>query len=193
LARLRRLALFLSWRRTPRSLGYEIVNDSTTTPSTSTTPSSSHDAGTHAPSRRRDNVARIILTSSQSHKTFRTKQKLAKAQKQNRPIPQWIRLRTNNTIRYARCLCLHIRLCVDRETDSATPMHTRLTAIPQVQRQATTLAQDPSRYLDDSSPHPSSRSPMSPYPSSRQIPHERATTENMCDTAAVYGARRTFT
>ncbi|CAD0097984.1 unnamed protein product, partial [Aureobasidium mustum] len=35
-----------------------------------------------------------------SHKSFRTKQKLAKAQKQNRPIPQWIRLRTNNTIRY---------------------------------------------------------------------------------------------
>ncbi|KAI4723431.1 hypothetical protein E4T48_00172 [Aureobasidium sp. EXF-10727] len=34
-----------------------------------------------------------------SHKSFRTKQKLAKAQKQNRPIPQWIRLRTNNTIR----------------------------------------------------------------------------------------------
>jgi large subunit ribosomal protein L39e len=37
---------------------------------------------------------------TQSHKSFRTKQKLAKAQKQNRPIPQWIRLRTNNTIRY---------------------------------------------------------------------------------------------
>ncbi|MBZ6373469.1 MAG: hypothetical protein LBE67_00180 [Kocuria palustris] len=37
--------------------------------------------------------------STQSHKTFRTKQKLAKAQRQNRPIPQWIRLRTNNTIR----------------------------------------------------------------------------------------------
>lgn len=36
----------------------------------------------------------------QSHKSFRTKQKLAKAQKQNRPIPQWIRLRTGNTIRY---------------------------------------------------------------------------------------------
>ncbi|KAK8081867.1 hypothetical protein PG996_000648 [Apiospora saccharicola] len=35
-----------------------------------------------------------------SHKSFRTKQKLAKAQKQNRPIPQWIRLRTDNTIRY---------------------------------------------------------------------------------------------
>ncbi|KAK5146478.1 60S ribosomal protein L39 [Rachicladosporium monterosium] len=35
-----------------------------------------------------------------SHKSFRTKQKLARAQKQNRPIPQWIRLRTNNTIRY---------------------------------------------------------------------------------------------
>ncbi|KAL5342988.1 ribosomal L39 protein-domain-containing protein [Aspergillus crustosus] len=38
--------------------------------------------------------------SIQSHKSFRTKQKLAKAQKQNRPIPQWIRLRTGNTIRY---------------------------------------------------------------------------------------------
>jgi large subunit ribosomal protein L39e len=36
----------------------------------------------------------------QSHKSFRTKQKLAKAQKQNRPIPQWIRMRTGNTIRY---------------------------------------------------------------------------------------------
>lgn len=36
----------------------------------------------------------------QSHKSFRTKQKLAKAKKQNRPIPQWIRLRTDNTIRY---------------------------------------------------------------------------------------------
>ncbi|KAL7276883.1 60S ribosomal protein L39 [Rhizina undulata] len=36
----------------------------------------------------------------QSQKSFRTKQKLAKAQKQNRPIPQWIRLRTGNTIRY---------------------------------------------------------------------------------------------
>ncbi|POS81445.1 hypothetical protein DHEL01_v200177 [Diaporthe helianthi] len=35
-----------------------------------------------------------------SHKSFRTKQKLAKAKKQNRPIPQWIRLRTDNTIRY---------------------------------------------------------------------------------------------
>uniref|UniRef100_K3WT32 60S ribosomal protein L39 n=1 Tax=Globisporangium ultimum (strain ATCC 200006 / CBS 805.95 / DAOM BR144) TaxID=431595 RepID=K3WT32_GLOUD len=35
-----------------------------------------------------------------SHKTFRTKQILAKKQKQNRPIPQWIRLRTGNTIKY---------------------------------------------------------------------------------------------
>lgn len=35
-----------------------------------------------------------------SNKTFRTKIKLAKAAKQNRPIPQWIRLRTDNTIKY---------------------------------------------------------------------------------------------
>jgi large subunit ribosomal protein L39e len=41
----------------------------------------------------------LIHFSLQSHKTFRTKQKLAKAQRQNRPIPQWIRLRTGNTIR----------------------------------------------------------------------------------------------
>lgn len=40
-----------------------------------------------------------FFTLLQSHKSFRTKQKLAKAQKQNRPIPQWIRLRTGNTIR----------------------------------------------------------------------------------------------
>jgi large subunit ribosomal protein L39e len=42
----------------------------------------------------------MLTTMPQSHKSFRTKQKLAKAQKQNRPIPQWIRLRTGNTIRY---------------------------------------------------------------------------------------------
>ncbi|CCE80107.1 Piso0_003205 [Millerozyma farinosa CBS 7064] len=35
-----------------------------------------------------------------SQKSFRVKQKLAKAQKQNRPLPQWIRLRTGNKIRY---------------------------------------------------------------------------------------------
>ncbi|KAF5879209.1 putative 60s ribosomal protein [Botrytis fragariae] len=39
-----------------------------------------------------------------SQKSFRTKQKLARAQKQNRPIPQWIRLRTGNTIRYVQDL-----------------------------------------------------------------------------------------
>ncbi|CAK9236018.1 unnamed protein product [Sphagnum jensenii] len=35
-----------------------------------------------------------------SQKTFRIKKKLAKKQKQNRPIPHWIRMRTDNTIRY---------------------------------------------------------------------------------------------
>ncbi|PNT67017.1 hypothetical protein BRADI_3g19680v3 [Brachypodium distachyon] len=35
-----------------------------------------------------------------SHKTFRIKQKLAKKMRQNRPIPYWIRMRTDNTIRY---------------------------------------------------------------------------------------------
>ncbi|XP_053431063.1 60S ribosomal protein L39-like [Nycticebus coucang] len=35
-----------------------------------------------------------------SHKTFRFKRFLAKKQKQNRPIPQWIRMKTGNKIRY---------------------------------------------------------------------------------------------
>ncbi|KAJ5810831.1 Ribosomal protein L39e [Penicillium robsamsonii] len=44
------------------------------------------------------NTFAIVAVPLQSNKTFRTKQKLAKAQRQNRPIPQWIRLRTGNTI-----------------------------------------------------------------------------------------------
>uniref|UniRef100_A0A8C0DKS5 Large ribosomal subunit protein eL39 n=1 Tax=Balaenoptera musculus TaxID=9771 RepID=A0A8C0DKS5_BALMU len=32
--------------------------------------------------------------------TFRIKRFLAKKQKQNRPIPQWIRMKTGNKIRY---------------------------------------------------------------------------------------------
>ncbi|XP_026704565.1 60S ribosomal protein L39, partial [Athene cunicularia] len=35
-----------------------------------------------------------------SHKTFKIKRFLAKKQKQNRPIPQWIRMKTGNKIRY---------------------------------------------------------------------------------------------
>ena len=34
-----------------------------------------------------------------AHKSFRTKMRLAKKQKQNRPIPQWVRMKTGNTIR----------------------------------------------------------------------------------------------
>jgi large subunit ribosomal protein L39e len=35
-----------------------------------------------------------------SHKSFKTKKVLAKAARQNKPIPHWIRLRRDNTIRY---------------------------------------------------------------------------------------------
>ncbi|PKU79943.1 60S ribosomal protein L39-like [Dendrobium catenatum] len=35
-----------------------------------------------------------------SFKTFRIKKKLAKKMRQNRPILHWIRMRTNNIIRY---------------------------------------------------------------------------------------------
>jgi large subunit ribosomal protein L39e len=35
-----------------------------------------------------------------AHKSFKTKKILAKKKRQNRPIPQFIRLRLNNKIRY---------------------------------------------------------------------------------------------
>ncbi|XP_075406709.1 large ribosomal subunit protein eL39-like [Tenrec ecaudatus] len=35
-----------------------------------------------------------------SHMTFRNKRFLVKKQKHNRPIPQWIRMKTGNKIRY---------------------------------------------------------------------------------------------
>ncbi|KAH6774601.1 Ribosomal protein L39 family protein [Perilla frutescens var. hirtella] len=41
-----------------------------------------------------------LLNGQPSHKTFMIKKKLAKKQRQNRPIPYWIRMRTDNTIRY---------------------------------------------------------------------------------------------
>lgn len=44
-------------------------------------------------------------------KTFKIKKHLAKKQKQNRPIPQWIRLRTDNTIRFVP-QCVWGRLCL---------------------------------------------------------------------------------
>ena len=42
---------------------------------------------------------RCSVCAQPSQKTFRIKQKLAKKAKQNRPIPQWIRFRTDNSIR----------------------------------------------------------------------------------------------
>jgi large subunit ribosomal protein L39e len=41
-----------------------------------------------------------ILLSQPSQKTFITKRTLAKKQRQNRPLPQWIRMRTDNTIKW---------------------------------------------------------------------------------------------
>ncbi|KAG0132201.1 ribosomal L39 protein-domain-containing protein [Tuber indicum] len=79
---------------------------SNTTTEQETTEKHSH-ACTYAPFfiaptiiRLADDDTDFSLREKQSQKSFRTKQKLAKAQKQNRPIPQWIRLRTGNTIRY---------------------------------------------------------------------------------------------
>ncbi|RMZ90769.1 hypothetical protein DV736_g2013, partial [Chaetothyriales sp. CBS 134916] len=67
-----------------------------------------------------------------SQKSFRTKVKLAKAQKQNRPIPQWIRLRTGNTI---SGLTAYLA-----ETDGG---------IAQIQRKEKALEEDENRHLSD--------------------------------------------
>ncbi|KAL5445519.1 hypothetical protein PMIN06_008058 [Paraphaeosphaeria minitans] len=94
-----------------------------------------------------------------SHKSFRTKQKLAKAQKQNRPIPQWIRLRTGNTIRYAPSIPF------PRNSNPAGK--SEILTARQLQRQEATLAQDPYRHLNDSLPFslslPDSRAPASTF------------------------------
>ncbi|KAI8922589.1 60S ribosomal protein L39-like protein [Powellomyces hirtus] len=42
----------------------------------------------------------IGIVTEPSNKSFKVKRILGKKQKQNRPIPNWIRLRTDNTIRY---------------------------------------------------------------------------------------------
>ncbi|KAG2187865.1 hypothetical protein INT44_000615 [Umbelopsis vinacea] len=42
----------------------------------------------------------IVSFHQPSNKSFKTKRILGKAQKQNRPIPQWIRMRTGNTINW---------------------------------------------------------------------------------------------
>jgi large subunit ribosomal protein L39e len=45
-------------------------------------------------------LAPARLASRPSFKSVRTKTTLAKKARQNRPIPNWIRLRTDNTVRY---------------------------------------------------------------------------------------------
>ncbi|KAJ8939753.1 hypothetical protein NQ318_004166 [Aromia moschata] len=45
-------------------------------------------------------IHRQYIIYKSAHKTFIIKRKLAKKLKQNRPIPQWVRMRTGNTIRY---------------------------------------------------------------------------------------------
>ncbi|GJZ24772.1 60S ribosomal protein L39-2 [Tanacetum coccineum] len=42
----------------------------------------------------------LYMDHAPSHKSFMIKKKLAKKMRQNRPIPNWIRMRTDNKIRY---------------------------------------------------------------------------------------------
>ncbi|KAF4789013.1 Regulator of nonsense transcripts 3B [Turdus rufiventris] len=50
--------------------------------------------------KKEDTIKRDRIRNKSSHKTFKIKRFLAKKQKQNRPIPQWIRMKTGNKIRY---------------------------------------------------------------------------------------------
>ncbi|XP_032616775.1 large ribosomal subunit protein eL39-like [Hylobates moloch] len=50
--------------------------------------------------RHRHHLCWTPLLAVSSHQTFRIKRFLAKKQKQNRPIPQWIQMKTGNKIRY---------------------------------------------------------------------------------------------
>ncbi|KAG0057910.1 60S ribosomal protein L39 [Linnemannia elongata] len=45
-------------------------------------------------------LVRVAFTRSPSNKSFIIKRKLGKKQKQNRPLPNWCRMRTDNKIRY---------------------------------------------------------------------------------------------
>ena len=45
-------------------------------------------------------IMNLLPTTQPSQKTFRTKRTLAKKQRQNRPLPHWVRLRTDNTIKW---------------------------------------------------------------------------------------------
>ena len=45
-------------------------------------------------------LTRSLRPRMPSHKTFRAKRMMAHARKSNRPLPHWIRLRTDNRIRY---------------------------------------------------------------------------------------------
>ncbi|XP_032243468.1 large ribosomal subunit protein eL39-like [Halichoerus grypus] len=42
----------------------------------------------------------VLDVQKSSHKTFRIKRFLGRKQKQNRPIPQWIWMKTGNKIRH---------------------------------------------------------------------------------------------
>ena len=87
----------------------------------------------------------------QSHKSFRTKQKLAKAQKQNRPIPQWIRLRTGNTIRLVDNTPINYRKHTGSGVEKDKKTVTDMFAI-QIQRKAKTLEKDKNRLVDNTRP-----------------------------------------
>ncbi|KAG5957036.1 hypothetical protein E4U58_006308 [Claviceps cyperi] len=82
-----------------------------------------------------------------SHKSFRTKQKMAKAGKQNRPVPGWIRLRTNNPIRYAT-ICLH-SFQNDRNCHPPQVFDPNVSPLC-LQRQEKALEKDPPQHLSNS-------------------------------------------
>lgn len=78
-----------------------------------------------------------------SQKTFLIKRKLAKKAKQNRPIPQWIRFRTDNKIRCGsvRCRAL-IGPCRVAVLDEVVASTCCLRMPAQIQRKEAALAEN---------------------------------------------------
>ncbi|CAN6985304.1 unnamed protein product, partial [Brassica rapa subsp. trilocularis] len=78
-----------------------------------------------------------------SHKSFMIKKKLAKKMRQNRPIPHWIRLRTDNTIRATMVGTRNVLLSL--WFDNSLCFNGLVFVLFQVQCQAQALAQNQAR------------------------------------------------
>uniref|UniRef100_A0A0D3A2Q5 Ribosomal protein L39e n=1 Tax=Brassica oleracea var. oleracea TaxID=109376 RepID=A0A0D3A2Q5_BRAOL len=98
-----------------------------------------------------DKVMKSFMTDTPSHKSFMIKKKLAKKMRQNRPIPHWIRLRTDNTIRATMVGTRNVLLSMWFEFGYIGRKTRNQIVVFVVQCQAQELAQNQARILSESS------------------------------------------